>query len=458
MTARFSLSRAAFTGLAAGAADPAVLRRLADAEHSKNILLLRAVVARATVLGHEGARAAAEGIGLLAALQRSAPAVVRQVAGYPLVGTWATATLLALGRGADALPGRPAALAAAAALLAGADLAVTFPAEAGAAALPGVGRALLPGLRAGEPVTLHGGAAPYLTVGGTRVPLPRRPRTDAGPWQAVRPIGTPPDGTDAHPAAAACQASEGRPAVGARPPGRVRPEPADAVWPALLVDDVDAWRFSEDIAPLDRLTPAALTDWAALITGARALLAGHHGAVARSLAAITKVVVPLSPPARGTRSATSRTAYGGIALSRPADTRSAAVTLAHEVQHAKLAALMDLFDLVRPGTGRTFHAAWRDDPRPAAALLQGAYAHMGVAGFWRVQGRRHPEDDLAHDEFARWRDAAAEAAAELLGSGTLTEAGAVFTRAMLGTLRAWQDEHLPARTAAHGRPSRRPPD
>ncbi|MFI6386204.1 aKG-HExxH-type peptide beta-hydroxylase [Nonomuraea sp. NPDC050540] len=130
----------------------------------------------------------------------------------------------------------------------------------------------------------------------------------------------------------------------------------------------------------------------------------------------------------GTRSATSPSALGSVAMSKPPDVRSAALSLAHEVQHAKLAAVMILFDLVRPDVDRLFYAAWREDPRPANALLQGAFAHMGVARFWQVQRALTPGGETAHIEFVRWRDAALVACRNLLGEDVLTAPGHMLRR------------------------------
>ncbi|KAB8191571.1 hypothetical protein FH608_030440 [Nonomuraea phyllanthi] len=450
MTRGFELSRAALADLARGGAAPATLAGLTGVERGKNALLLRAVVARSAALGHPGARAAADGYRLLARVQRSCPPAAAQVLGYPLIGTWASATLGALARQEQsAAPQRLAAVAAGAVVLAGAAITVRFPAEAGAVALPGVGRLPLPGLGAGEPVTL---SPPYLVVGGERIMLPRDPRSaTAGPWQAVRDLGTPGLETPGLGTSDLAAPDSGTPALAA-PDSGTRDRAAPDLGPpdtGLLLDDVDAWRFPGPIAPLDRLPDADAAAWAALITEARAVLAAGHPAVARALSAMTKVLVPITPPDSGTRSATSRTAYGSIAMSWPHDARSAAVTLTHEVQHAKLAVLMDLFDLVRPGSGGRFYAPWRDDPRPAAALLQGAYAHMGVAGFWRAE--RHLAHDPAHAEFVRWRDAAREACLTLLGSGTVTAMGSRFIEGMLETLAAWRSERVPAEASAEAR-------
>jgi HEXXH motif-containing protein len=45
----------------------------------------------------------------------------------------------------------------------------------------------------------------------------------------------------------------------------------------------------------------------------------------------------------------------------------------HEVQHLKLAALLDIVTLTMPGEHDRYYAPWRDDPRPLSGLLQGTY-------------------------------------------------------------------------------------
>jgi len=53
------------------------------------------------------------------------------------------------------------------------------------------------------------------------------------------------------------------------------------------------------------------------------------------------------------------------------------VTVAHESQHLKFAALLDGVDLTMPGDGQRCYAPWREDPRPVVGLLQSAYAFLG---------------------------------------------------------------------------------
>ena len=71
-------------------------------------------------------------------------------------------------------------------------------------------------------------------------------------------------------------------------------------------------------------------------------------------------------------------------MSEPPDPETCACTLTHELQHVKLCAVLDIVRLTVPDDGRRrYYAPWRDDPRPVAGLLQGAYALVGVTEFWR---------------------------------------------------------------------------
>ncbi|MEV4806970.1 HEXXH motif-containing putative peptide modification protein [Nonomuraea sp. NPDC049421] len=451
----FALSPAALDDLARGGpvpGDPAAMER------GKNILLLHAVVDRARALDHPGAPAAANAYRLLARIQQAAPSAAAEALGYPLLGTWASTTVAALNRGEEATPQRLAALAATAVVMAGIPVTAPFTTSTGMAELPGLGRLVLPGLAAGEPVTLI-------------IPTPDRPRAAAGPPTSPTPRYRPavaasgPSGSAPAHQPSAIGEPVGPASAYLEVAGERFPLPHDlrttvavggARWEGVrdvrfLLDDVDPWRFPGPIRPLGRLADVEAEAWGAVLDQARGVLKGRHPGVARALEGITKVVVPIAPPEAGTRSATARTAYGSVAMSWPHDARSAALTLAHEVQHAKLTMLMDLFDLVRPGARGHYYAPWRDDPRPAAALLQGAYAHMGVAGFWRAERHVAADPEVAHSEFVRWRDAAHEACLTLLTSGTVTALGRRFVEGMLETLAAWRAERVPAEASALAR-------
>jgi uncharacterized protein len=141
-------------------------------------------------------------------------------------------------------------------------------------------------------------------------------------------------------------------------------------------------------------------------------------------------------------------------MSAQPDLYTCAATLVHETQHLKLSALLDLVTLTLPDNGQRFYAPWRTDPRPVSSLLQGAYAFLGVTGFWRRQRQSGGDAAVrqrADAEFARWRDAVAEVVRTLQASGRLTQAGADFTGELAHVLDGWLREPVPAQALAAAR-------
>ena len=210
----------------------------------------------------------------------------------------------------------------------------------------------------------------------------------------------------------------------------------------VLIDDLDPFRMPalDNVAP--RLGRLDFGRWRAVLRATWLMLAQQHPDVASEVAAATLSLVPLRAPAYGQVSSSSSETFGAIAMSEPPDPCTCAVTLVHEVQHLKLAALIDIVPLTQPEDGSRYYAPWRDDPRPISGLLQGAYAYLGVSGFWRRQrqlavGASRLRADM---EFARWRAGAAQAVDTLRSSGRLTPAGLNFVDRMKSTLAIWQDE------------------
>ncbi|MEH1102955.1 aKG-HExxH-type peptide beta-hydroxylase, partial [Micromonospora sp. CPCC 205561] len=218
------------------------------------------------------------------------------------------------------------------------------------------------------------------------------------------------------------------------PARRITPIP-DAPPAEVLVDDQDPYRGRYHRPPASRLDDAAADRLDRLTGQAWRWLTDRLPAHARGLAALLRSLVPLTPPPSGHPvSATSRAALGAIAVSVPADAQTLALLLVHELQHTKLGALLDLLPLHAPGGPARYRAPWRSDPRPVGALLQGAYAHLGVAEVWRC--RRH-EGVRGAFEYAYWREQTARAVAQLAGSAELTDDGRAFVAGMAGTLRGW---------------------
>lgn len=400
-----------FAALAAGHGGAGAIRQLAMAQHSKHLLFVRGVPETARAAGHPEAAMAWRAYDLLADLEQRRPEAVDAVLRHPAVGAWAGLTVQALlGGDLSARPGVMAALAAAAAIRSGTGCVIEVPVAGGLVTLPSLGQARI---RGHHPVAMVRcmveGAE--ISAGEHRVRVPADPHEDAPGWQGLRRLTADAAGLDLR----------------------------------LLIDDLDPYRMPAT-SVAGRLTDEEADHWRAALSDAWRVLAGRHRTTATEIRAAIRVLTPLPTRAEGGSSATSRETFGSTALSPPPDGRTLAVTLAHEVQHTKLAALLDVVPLTGPDTGVRYYAPWRDDPRPASGLLQGTYAYLGVSGFWRRQ--RHSETGAtairAHAEFARWRDAARQAAETMLGSGGLTRAGETFVAGMLRTLRIWSTEEVPS--------------
>jgi uncharacterized protein len=399
-----SLSDQDFRMLAAGGSAVDAVRELAAVEYSKHVTFLWGVLAAAE--GSEQYSFTRMGYDLLAAAMRENRDAAGTVIRYPSVGAWARRTVQAW-RGGPAMPGAEPgqlqAVAAAAAIRAGLRAEIELPVTDGRVLLPSLGIALVSGrtavVRSGP-----GGA----TIG--RIEISQDPCYDAPGWLGLR---------------------------------RVRVGPLD-----VLIDDLDPFRMPDtrDLTPRREAKP-----WDAALRGAWRVLEHGHCDVAAEIAELISAIVPLLRPSSGEVSSTSPEAFGSVALSLPPDPVTGALALAHEIQHLKLGALLDVVALTRPDDDSRYYAPWRDDPRPVSGLLQGAYAYLGVSGFWRRQ-RRLPGSQLQADvEYARWRAAAALAVETLQSSGGLTRAGREFVSAMAHTISTWQDEPVPIRamTLAH---------
>ncbi|GAA3912713.1 aKG-HExxH-type peptide beta-hydroxylase [Actinoplanes auranticolor] len=211
----------------------------------------------------------------------------------------------------------------------------------------------------------------------------------------------------------------------------------------VRIEDSDPLRAGLGLPPTPTLTAAELDRWQQLLTGAWRLLVAQLRPDAEVLATVLDCIVPVEPdPAARGISATSADAFGAVAMSEPADATALAVGLLHETQHSLLNAVQYLFDLHdRPDA--LGYSPWRDDPRPAAGILHGAYAYLTVTRFWRTRRA----DPLAAFEFARWRAAVLTAADGLLAGGTLTAAGARFVTALRAEVRSWLADDVPATVA-----------
>jgi HEXXH motif-containing protein len=401
-------------GRGGGSPDP--IPMLIAGQRSKQRLLLRAVIDSAAAVDHIEMQMATDGYRLLTQLEHSAADAVERVLRYPAVGAWALHTVLGLQSKAPAAvsPGRLATVAAAAAMHASLPCEIELPPPvAGAIEFPSLGRLYLPENFPAGPLWLRSDGKTVKLLGpGGCLALPSRSESEASNWQSI-PIIT---------------AGQGSLQI------------------ALAFDFVDPCRFPGHRGVLESLPKSELDRWLRRLTRACNLLIRYHHETAREVAALIVAVTPLARPSQGQVSASSRRAFGSIALSLPADDVSLALALAHEVQHAKLSALMDLVPLVS-ATGRDrFYAPWREDARPLAGLLQGVYAHIGIAEFWRRHRlllREPAEMHRAYTEFARWRDATASCVRFLNERPELTKGGRLFAAAMAERLSTLLSDFVP---------------
>ena len=365
--------------------------------------------------GHEEAAQARRGYQDLAAIQRQFPDAVEKVICHPAVGAWALDTIRRIQRreSAGGFSQKINALVAATAIRVSLPLSTSLPIVDRAVVIPSVGRALFPGHCTENSATVRVTGAETVIIAGTSgVQIPPNPSDDADGWQGMRVL----------------EAVSGN--------ARLR----------LIIDDIDPYRFPPSAGLSARLDPEEIRHWTAVLVDAWTLLLQDHRRMATEVRTIVTTLTPLHRSVLYTSNATSRATFGCVALSRPSDGRGLALALIHEVQHAKLAALSDLVALIRPNAQGLYYAPWRDDPRPAEALLHGTYAHLGVAGFWRKQryadaGRQ--SNLLAHAEYVRWLDATAEAANTLRQCADLTTLGHDFVNGIQETLRVWRRGHVP---------------
>jgi HEXXH motif-containing protein len=408
-----AIRRELFDALAAGGGGPEAIGALAAAEYSKHVLLLRGVLAAAAAAGPEQARFARTGWEVLTEAGRRDRDAAARVMGYPAVGAWAAHTLRALETGAETpQPARLAAVAAAVAVRAGIDAEIPVLPVAGVVSLPSLGAARVDADSA-VVRSYPGGAEVRWARGG--VEISAGAHLDAPGWLALR---------DCH-------------AGG-----------LDAV-----IDDLDPFRMPgvDGLAP--RLTEREALTWERALQQGWRVLAAVHPAISAEVAAAISVVVPLRRSVFGHVSSSSPDSFGAVAMSEPPDPDTCASTLVHELQHVKLCAVLDIVRLTRPDDGRRFYAPWRDDPRPAAGLLQGAYAFVGVTEFWRrrrqlAAGRSQLRAD---GEFALWRAGTTRAIRTLLASNGLTTEGTDFVQRMSQTASSWMSEPVSPQAQAFAR-------
>jgi uncharacterized protein len=408
-----AIPRDLFEALAAGGGGPEAISVLAAAERSKHNTLLRGVAAAAGARDAAQARYVSIGREVLTEVARLDRDVADRVTGYPAVGAWAVSTLHALEMGGGvpgAIPARLTAVAAVAAVRSGIDAEVPVLPVDGVVSLPSLGAAWVDADSA--VVRSRPGDAEVRWSGG-RVEIPSG-GDDAPGWLGIRD----------------CRAGD----------------------LAAVIDDLDPFRMPAEVDGLaPRLTAQQAREWRRVLQQGWEVLATGHPAVAAEVAAAISVIVPLSRSVYGHHSSSGPDTFGALAMSDPPDPETCACTLTHELQHVKLCAVLDIVRLTGPNHGgRLYYAPWRDDPRPIAGLLQGAYAHVGVTEFWRRQRQLTTgvAQSRADGQFALWRAGTGRVIETLLTSNELTAFGVDFVRVMAETVGSWTSEPVSAQAQA----------
>ncbi len=421
---RHVVPAAIFAALASGNGGSPAAALLIAGQRSKRMLLHRAVLDHSATAAPELHEKLIRGYDVLTDLQRRCPAgadAVEYVTGYPAVTAWAAATLRALVRRDVPLPdpGYLSAVAASAAVRAEVDVEVPVPVRRGLVVLPSLGVARIsPAEHDGAATVRCGRDGPRIELRETAVPISTKP-SEALPWWT--------------PVHHVCVSANG-------------------LGLAVVIDDADPFNVSLR-GDLQQLTGMEAVKWRAALRSAWSLLTRHHRNSAEEVSVMLSVLAPLPTTGDQQVSRTSRDAFGAVALSEPPDCTSLAETLIHEVQHLKLGALLDLVPLLDDEGEPRWYAPWRDDPRPLSALLQGAYAHLGIVRFWRTQRWLEPRAMYGHEQFARWREQTWEVVQTLLDSGRLTPQGRIFVDRMRTTLKSWLREQVPGEAVERARAS-----
>ncbi|MGW7303844.1 HEXXH motif domain-containing protein [Streptomyces sp. NPDC054829] len=409
---------------------PRATRALLDAEYSRRLLLLRALVdevsSRPAGTGPlPPARAAWD---LLARSQRENPEAVHRLLMDPQTGLWAAQALRRLRGSQEAAGplwcevGQLHALAAAAAVRAGLGFRIRVPAVGGAVLLPGLGRAHLDIPEPWTTAEVHRqDGVTRISTKGAVVDVPAHAAEDAPHWCGLRQL------TLSH-----------------------RGLTLD-----LTFDDLARYPVIAGTAAPERLDETALRHWRRGLERAWAMLVDDHRDSAEALSAGLFSLVPLPPADRfRPRSASASEAFGCVTMSAqhphiPDDEATAelAVTLVHEFRHTLLNGLMHL-TLLAEDCPDVFRAPWRDDPRPLTGVVHGAFAFSGVARFWRTRAERDHGSarDRARFEYALWRRESRATLELLHPHPALTDTGRLLVRGLLADLRSWESDRVPEST------------
>ncbi|WP_329161744.1 HEXXH motif domain-containing protein [Streptomyces anulatus] len=433
-----------FDELASGGGSVEAVGFLEEGERARRLVLLRELLDR---LEERPALLGPADLGVIwRAVERAEarkPGCVEELLLSPQVGSWLAHTLRRL-HGTSAGPplwvdaGHLAGVAVVAALRAGTAAELVVPAREGAVALPTLGLARLPG------VPLLGFQPVHARVREGELLLLPPGRGTGATALTLRPLTAP-------------QSALWWPThrLPVRPGG-----------PEVALDDIDPYRDLDRPIPPRRLTPRELGTWQSLFTEAVALLGPASGPGQRSPGTGPGTLRPeaigrIVPwpgrlrhgPVAGL-SASTADAFGSMVVARPPDGAALAETMVHEFQHSKLGALLHLFAMLDDDDREEEHyAPWRPDPRHLPGLLHGAYAFVGVAGFWRdrIGDRAADPLDLAPFRFALRRIQTRTVLRTLATRAALTGPGRRLVAGLTRTVDGWLREPVDGRVVARAR-------
>ena len=339
MSARYhDMPTSVLESLASGGGGPEAIRELRAWRHRKHAILLRGVLdaAQSAAAGVRGSPGRA-----MTYSWRSSVGIRKRPRGrccIPLSGAWALRVVRAH-RSEAGFPGAEpeglGAVAVAAAVRAGFPAEIEVAATGEAVMLPSLGAADVGG---GTAVVRNAEGNTEVVSAGRRVRMPAEPHGDAPGWRGLR---------------------------------RVRAGSLD-----VLIDDLDPFRMpsSTDLSP--RLSADELGRLSAASRSAWPILEEFHPAVADEVLEAVSVIVPLTSARGGLVSTSSSATFGAVGLSEPPDPYWCAVTFAHEIQHLKLSALLDIVPMTLPDEvgATTRHGertpgrsvAWCREPTPSS--------------------------------------------------------------------------------------------
>ena len=375
------LSVGGLEAFAAGPGDVLSVRELAAAWLSKARALVAAVAASQSDWrdGQLGA-ATAEGWELLCSLDERETQAARQIVSYPSVVAWAIRCLRPAPRtDLDLDRAHMAGLALAAAVRAGVPAELPVPVRGGKAHLPGVGAMIM---------ASNTERVAVLQVHGDRVITGK-----SGRWLPTRRLDI----------------------------GELR---------GIVLEDLDPFRDNYDGPVMARLSAPQWQAWRRGLVGAERILADAVPSYLEVVAKGLRAVIPLHATSGTERAATTRQAFGSVAIALPARDDMLAELLLREFQHLKLNALTELHPMVSSNARPVLlPVPWRTDPRPLAGALHGAYAFLAMMSLRRAIG--------PHQRYLRYRTWVRAATESLLATHALTVEGERFVEGIAAA--AWAD-------------------